>query len=54
MSITERIYLKTYEDFEQVLLPIINAERKYNNLPELSDDEAINVYIEKRKEYGLA
>ena len=53
INIDESIFLDTYENFERCLLPLVNQRRIESGKRAMTDDEAINYFIDLRRDFGL-
>lgn len=49
----EIMFLETFEDFVDIILPFINDEREQRGLPPLDPDEQTNTFLELRAKYGV-
>ncbi len=47
LSIDESSFLNSLEDFKRCLLPGINAKRAASGLPDLTEQEAIDEYLDR-------
>lgn len=54
IEINDISFLETLEDFEKVIVPLENKLRKEHGLPELTEDEITNLFLELRRRHGIA
>ncbi len=45
------LFLVSFEEFNEYVMPLYNEERIKNGKPTLNEDETINLFLELRKEY---
>lgn len=53
IKIDEKIFLHDFDEFEKVLVPHYNSERKESGLPLLTDDEITNLFLYLRKKHDI-
>jgi hypothetical protein len=53
IKIDERIFLEDFDEFEKVLVPSYDCERKEKGLPKLTDDEITNLFLYLRKKHNI-
>lgn len=51
ISIDYSLFLETYEDFERVLLPLIDRQREAQGLPPLQKEDLMDYYLDLYNEY---
>jgi hypothetical protein len=54
VSIDEKLFLNSFDEFERVIVPIENKARSENGKPELTEDEITNLFLFMRKHYGIS
>lgn len=47
------LFLDTFETFEECVLPFYNDVCKRNGKQPITNDEAINLFLELRKDYNI-
>jgi len=52
INIDETLFLDNFEDFSDVILPIVNSERAEKGLPPLTEQEAMDRYLDLLNEHG--
>lgn len=53
IPVNDTLFLETFEDFQKVLVPLINRDRKEDGMKPLDEDEMINEFLALRKQYGI-
>ena len=53
IKIDEKIFLEDFDEFEKVLVPSYDYERKEKGLPKLTDDEITNLLLYLRKKHNI-
>jgi hypothetical protein len=54
VSIDEKLFLNSFDEFERVIVPIENKARSENGKPALNEDEITNLFLSMRKHYGIS
>jgi len=51
ISIDYALFLETYEDFEKILLPLIDRQREAHGLPPIPKAELMDYYLDLYNEH---
>ncbi len=51
INIDYSLFLETFDDFKEVLLPIIQKQREMEELPKLQEGELMDFYLDLHNEY---
>ena len=54
IQIDDTLFLRSFEMFERVILPLLNKQREIDGLSVLKDpDDITNAFLEMRERYGI-
>lgn len=53
IEIDDKLFLDTFESFEQVIVPQYNRRRFEKGLKPLTDDQKTNLFLELREKHGI-
>jgi hypothetical protein len=52
IAIDYALFLNSFDDFEKIILPLYQKERKAKNQAPLTEDEISNLFLDLIDEYG--